>query len=928
MSAQFDISYDLTPRAAPRSFDEAEFEDASRLFLALQRLLALEEGQFQIRAGELVLPFDFDPDLSTVFDDLPEVLHALKGREGATSELHFFEQGTDLTFSMRRLKNDVEVVLHRGPSSGSRYSKVSPQPVTVALTGFLHAWAHFLEDVLAALRRVDPGIERDESYQAYAARISSLTSSNRFTVDTHLFRELGQLLVGRDSTALVELVKNAYDADAERVVVYGEALADPERGQIRVVDDGHGMTPEAFARGFLRIASRLKEDGDRRSPRYKRRYTGAKGIGRLAAHKLAHVLEVDSVPRGSAWKQGKKPPPGVSARIDWDQVEAQETLDDIEASAAIQVERRPVTPGSRQGTMITLQRLRQAWTKAQLGRFLAEVESLQAPELLVNELPDSLIVGSGLFACPLVRERGQGDPGFRIDLEGEFSHGDQFWEPVAAAAHWLVEIDAAPERIRYGVFPTLRTVEAYPGAEPRLLEEPHPDARNGPFFHARILIREGNASGLDPEVRAFAQRVAGIRVYLEGFRVLPYGEPTDDWLSIQRDTTDRDRRIRFRDTSVLLDGLPPPPNEGLLLLPNKHYVGAVFLTLSRAPTLSMLVNREGFIPDGSFEHLVCIVRTGIDLSTRVRASLRAGNGTMGRVVDAKTSRAELERTLDDLTAQAVELRTYARSVVGPAARKVSTAADAMDRAARMARDFITAQAMVRVLASVGTQLAAFTHEMYRLLHMAQAAEAAALRLKEHAGLPVAVRGEIGRLTTGIGELRRALDHQASYLVDLVTPDARRRRSRQKLAERFAAMLRLHERLAEDRGIQIRNQIAEDLRSPPMFQAELAAVFANLLTNAIKAAGKNGRIRATGEKLADGAVIVRIENTGVAVDLEDRERWFRPFESTTVEVDPVLGQGMGLGLGITRDILSEIGARIEFVPPQRGYATAIQITFPR
>ncbi len=33
-----------------------------------------------------------------------------------------------------------------------------------------------------------------------------------FSVDTHVFRELGELLVGRDSTALLELIKNAYDA--------------------------------------------------------------------------------------------------------------------------------------------------------------------------------------------------------------------------------------------------------------------------------------------------------------------------------------------------------------------------------------------------------------------------------------------------------------------------------------------------------------------------------------------------------------------------------------------------------------------------------------------------------------------------------------------------------------------------------------------
>jgi opacity protein-like surface antigen len=102
-----------------------------------------------------------------------------------------------------------------------------------------------------------------------------------FTVDTHLFRELGELLVGRDSTALVELIKNAYDADATDVVVYGEALSSLNRGFIRIKDNGTGMSLREFERGFLRIASRTKEQNDRRSPVFSRRYTGAKGIGRL-----------------------------------------------------------------------------------------------------------------------------------------------------------------------------------------------------------------------------------------------------------------------------------------------------------------------------------------------------------------------------------------------------------------------------------------------------------------------------------------------------------------------------------------------------------------------------------------------------------------------------------------------------------------------
>jgi len=61
-----------------------------------------------------------------------------------------------------------------------------------------------------------------------------------FSVDTHVFRELGELLVGRDSTALVELIKNSYDADATEVVVYGKTLDDLENGVIVVADNGVG----------------------------------------------------------------------------------------------------------------------------------------------------------------------------------------------------------------------------------------------------------------------------------------------------------------------------------------------------------------------------------------------------------------------------------------------------------------------------------------------------------------------------------------------------------------------------------------------------------------------------------------------------------------------------------------------------------------
>src|SRR6188768_233664 len=200
-----------------------------------------------------------------------------------------------------------------------------------------------------------------------------------FTVDTQLFRELGELLVGRDSTALTELIKNAYDADASRVSVHGDSLLSPG-GTILVQDNGVGMTRRQFRDGFLRIAARGKTDGERRSPLRGRRYTGEKGIGRLAAHKLARELIVRSVavedPRRM---RGSRE---VRARIDWDQVEKAKTVDRLNRKALTS---RTGALESREpsGTTLLLQRLRRRWTEGELAEFIRQVDSFEAPELLV-----------------------------------------------------------------------------------------------------------------------------------------------------------------------------------------------------------------------------------------------------------------------------------------------------------------------------------------------------------------------------------------------------------------------------------------------------------------------------------------------------------------------------------------------------------------
>jgi signal transduction histidine kinase len=234
--------------------------------------------------------------------------------------------------------------------------------------------------------------------------------------------------------------------------------------------------------------------------------------------------------------------------------------------------------------------------------------------------------------------------------------------------------------------------------------------------------------------------------------------------------------------------------------------------------------------------------------------------------------------------------------------------------------------MLRVLASVGSQMAAFVHEINATLGMAEAIETSLAGI-ETPSLTQKQRKELAGIQKSVSDLRRQLERQATYLTDVVTMDARRRRVRNPLANRFDAAVRLVSRTAERREIKIENRIPETLKSPPMFPAEITTVFSNLLTNAIKAAGRNGRIRATGRDAANGEVHVRIENTGIEVHLADADKWFLPFESTTTDIDAGLGQGMGLGLPITRNMLEQYGATVTFVAPNNGFSTALEIVFP-
>ena len=755
----------------------------------------------------------------------------------------------------------------------------------------------------------------------------------KFTVDTHLFRELGELLVGRDSTALVELLKNSYDADATEVVVHGENLSNSAKGSITISDNGIGMTRSNFENGFLRIASRIKEGGDRRSPYYGRRYTGAKGIGRLAAQKLAWHLSLTSIPDEEVFEELQD---SISATIDWKKIDQSNTLDDQSVEDAISL--RTIDPDDEPGTEIVLKDLRGRWTPAERTRVIREISTFQPPSALVT-IPKTLTNESLLFENPRTHNvSSSSDPGFDIVLTGDFDVGDEYWEVVARSTDWILEIvsDNEDETISYAITPTKNLLKRLPEANQHEFFWENPSLDYIPNMNARVLIKEGQGSR---KHQRWLSDTAGVRIYMEGFRVLPYGDSGDDWLEIDKDYTKRQRTLSYlEDTSI--DFLDVDEDEGLSALRNSSYFGAVFLTNEDDSELDMLVNREGFVPNASFLSLQRIVRVGIDLSVRSRAYENRDRREERRSSRSKDTTSTMQTALDRRNLReasesagqnAIELARQAREAatsgeINRAEKLIQSAGREIERSSNLTSELITERSIMQVLAGVGLQMAAFVHEMNSLLGMASAIEAAVESIRETIKEDQAAPRKLARLAQSVGDLRRVVERQASYLEDVTSPDARRRRSRQKLSERFDAAFNLVQRNSEKKKITVSNEIPTNLKSPPIFKAELTVIYSNLLSNAIKACNKNGKVKARGRRKANGAVVVTIENTGKKINLSQSEKWFIPFQSTTVESDPVLGQGMGMGLPIVRNILEEYGASINFVKPSEDFKTAIEITF--
>ena len=133
----------------------------------------------------------------------------------------------------------------------------------------------------------------------------------RFDINPHVIRQLGAELVTDQVTALMELIKNSYDADANYVRVTIDTHATLQdanlfnkdhKGYIVVDDDGFGMDRKTIMQSWLVISYSEKRAVEGVKPKTPKGRTplGDKGLGRLSTQKLADICEIYT--KKSRWR--------------------------------------------------------------------------------------------------------------------------------------------------------------------------------------------------------------------------------------------------------------------------------------------------------------------------------------------------------------------------------------------------------------------------------------------------------------------------------------------------------------------------------------------------------------------------------------------------------------------------------------------------
>ncbi|MCQ3804858.1 MAG: ATP-binding protein [bacterium] len=237
-----------------------------------------------------------------------------------------------------------------------------------------------------------------------------------------ILARLGEELVSHPDQGIVELVKNAYDADA-RLCQVTLSETTQHGGRVIVRDDGDGMTIQQIRDGWLVLGRSGKDPMER--TRLGRLPVGEKGLGRLAALRLGQRVVLVTRPRD-------EPGAEYCMEIDWALFDNVPVVEDV----PLEIEKRPTSEGY--GTSITISNLVSPLRRMDTKRLARSLIPLADPfesdrsfsaELISDDFRDlEQLVTSGYFDEAHHRLRAELDPDARGSAVAMDHRGNIKWK--------------------------------------------------------------------------------------------------------------------------------------------------------------------------------------------------------------------------------------------------------------------------------------------------------------------------------------------------------------------------------------------------------------------------------------------------------------------------------------------------------------------
>ncbi|HEX8429323.1 sensor histidine kinase [Hymenobacter sp.] len=757
--------------------------------------------------------------------------------------------------------------------------------------------------------------------QAITNKITQLDTENvRFTIDAGIINRLGQELVGKQETAVAELIKNAYDADATDVkIIFSNT--DAPGGTMLIEDNGLGMTRDQLLNGFMRLSSNDKLLHPT-SERYQRRRAGRKGIGRFAVQRLGEELVLTT--------QTPNSEKALRVTVDWEIFRAGRDLGSIKSRVEEIAKERPY------GTTLFIRKLREAWTNAEQRRVYRYVSELLQPFPLTKfkdtqtEASVTPSANAGRFDVELIQQTGAEKTVIASQEETIFSNALAIIEGHVddkGQGKWSVE------SIKLGIAEETWSIG-------------HDRENKKSFIHLRNVSIKAyyyiwNAD-LFPRIlfgtlQEIGRQQGGIRVFRNGFRVPPYGERGDDWLQLDASYAGR----KF---------LPPHANN--------NFIGLIELSDSEGELFEERSSREGLIENDAFRELQDFAYRLLTAAIQRIAEAREKKQTAGQTDWQKKPDSDPAQRLRVAATQIRETISKAREQKvnqappndsstdsgkensepqGDANEKgdepdeftpLDDAARDIEEAANDAQTLLQENQMLRVLASLGIMIGEFTHEIRQTLGSAQ------------------LNTEfLSKIVPTTSRERRTIDHLAanislirgysSYFYQTVSDNVSRELEPQDLrvaGRQFEDAMSVSIKRA---GITLTFEPqGYELLTPPMHSSEISSLLFNFYSNALKAIR---RAKSTGHMLLrvgeeNKRVFLEFADNGDGIPEHLKERIFNAFFTTDSPASRSSSaaeeaQGSGLGLKIVYDIVTVYGGEVFLTTPPNGYTTCIRAEFP-